>query len=179
MLTHVCKVRKISGAKCVKLLWVVWRNIKFYTNLPKRWLYSINLVQGKSQNFINVPISKDEKRDRCAKCMVNFVNLCQISFSLFKGQTHDKKSKSQCHENSQNFKNVLSSKDEKRDSCAKCMVNFVTLCKINLSGNCSKDKRRCYITVDFRNGCVTKRSLHLQAFHSQENQYYADFDKKY
>ncbi len=31
----------------------------------------------------------------------------------------------------------------------------------------------------FCNGCITKRILLLQAFHSQENQYYADYDKKY
>jgi hypothetical protein len=29
------------------------------------------------------------------------------------------------------------------------------------------------------NGCITKRILLFQAFHSQENQYYADYDKKY
>ncbi len=29
----------------------------------------------------------------------------------------------------------------------------------------------------FCNGCITKRILLLQAFHSQENQYYADYDK--
>ncbi len=27
------------------------------------------------------------------------------------------------------------------------------------------------------NGCITKRILLLQAYHSQENQYYADYDK--
>jgi hypothetical protein len=32
----------------------------------------------------------------------------------------------------------------------------------------------------FCNGCITKRTLLLQAaFHSQGNQYYADYDKKY
>jgi hypothetical protein len=31
----------------------------------------------------------------------------------------------------------------------------------------------------FCNGCITKRILLLQAFHSLENQYYADYDKKY
>jgi hypothetical protein len=31
----------------------------------------------------------------------------------------------------------------------------------------------------FCNGCITKRILLLQAFHSSENQYYADYDKKY
>ncbi len=31
----------------------------------------------------------------------------------------------------------------------------------------------------FCNGCITKRILLLQAFHSHENQYYADYDKKY
>ncbi len=31
----------------------------------------------------------------------------------------------------------------------------------------------------FCNGCITKRILFLQAFHSQENQYYADYYKKY
>jgi hypothetical protein len=31
----------------------------------------------------------------------------------------------------------------------------------------------------FCNGCITKQILLLQAFHSQENQYCADFDKKY
>jgi hypothetical protein len=31
----------------------------------------------------------------------------------------------------------------------------------------------------FCNGCITKRILLLQAFHSQENQYYADYDKQY
>jgi hypothetical protein len=30
---------------------------------------------------------------------------------------------------------------------------------------------------EFCNGCITKRTLLLQAFHSQENQYYADYDK--
>ncbi len=30
----------------------------------------------------------------------------------------------------------------------------------------------------FCNGCITKRILLLQAFHSQGNQYYADYDKK-
>ncbi len=35
----------------------------------------------------------------------------------------------------------------------------------------------CYIS-GFCNGCVTKRILLLQAFHSHENQYYADYDKK-
>jgi hypothetical protein len=30
----------------------------------------------------------------------------------------------------------------------------------------------------FCNGCITKRILLLQAFHSQEKQYYADYDKK-
>jgi hypothetical protein len=30
----------------------------------------------------------------------------------------------------------------------------------------------------FCNGCITKRFVLLQAFHSQENQYYADNDKK-
>ncbi len=29
----------------------------------------------------------------------------------------------------------------------------------------------------FCNGCITKRILLLQAFHSQENQHYADYDK--
>jgi hypothetical protein len=28
-------------------------------------------------------------------------------------------------------------------------------------------------------GCITKRILLSQAFHLQENQYYADYDKKY
>ncbi len=38
----------------------------------------------------------------------------------------------------------------------------------------------CYITVQgFCNGCITKRILLLQAFHSLENQYYADYDKTY
>jgi hypothetical protein len=32
---------------------------------------------------------------------------------------------------------------------------------------------------EFCNGCITKGILLLQAFHSQENQYYADYDKKY
>jgi hypothetical protein len=31
----------------------------------------------------------------------------------------------------------------------------------------------------FCKGCITKRILLLQAFHSQENQYYADYDKQY
>ncbi len=31
----------------------------------------------------------------------------------------------------------------------------------------------------FCNGCITKRTLLLQAFHAYENQYYADYDKKY
>jgi hypothetical protein len=31
----------------------------------------------------------------------------------------------------------------------------------------------------FCNGCITKRILLFPAFHSQENQYYADYDKKY
>ncbi len=31
----------------------------------------------------------------------------------------------------------------------------------------------------FCNGCITKRILLLQAFHLQENQYYADYDEKY
>jgi hypothetical protein len=30
----------------------------------------------------------------------------------------------------------------------------------------------------FCNGCITKRIFLLQAFLSQENQYYADYDKK-
>jgi hypothetical protein len=30
----------------------------------------------------------------------------------------------------------------------------------------------------FCNGCITKWILLLQAFHSQENQYYADYEKK-
>ncbi len=42
-----------------------------------------------------------------------------------------------------------------------------------------------YVTVvllqngGFCNGCIAKRILLLQAFHSQENQYYADYDKKF
>jgi hypothetical protein len=31
----------------------------------------------------------------------------------------------------------------------------------------------------FCNDCITKRILLLQAFYSLENQYYADYDKKY
>jgi hypothetical protein len=31
----------------------------------------------------------------------------------------------------------------------------------------------------FCDGCITKRILLLQAFHSQENQYYADYGKKF
>jgi hypothetical protein len=30
----------------------------------------------------------------------------------------------------------------------------------------------------FCNGCITKRILLLQVFHSHENQYYADYNKK-
>ncbi len=90
---------------------ILCRNIWYYTNLQKRRVFSINLIQRKSQNLINVQLAKTKKK-------------------------------------------------------RSCMVDFVNLCKINLSGNCSKDNRCCYIKVDSamtasRNGfCSYKLSIH-------------------
>jgi hypothetical protein len=60
-------------------------------------------------------------------------------------------------------------------------INFLTMSPNGILGgplsDLSQDLTVLLNNGGFCNGCITKRSLILQAFHSQENQYHADYDK--